>query len=775
MSRLVLDRCTKAAAATLLIALAATAFAQDSPDDASAQSSSDGASARIEEIIVTAAKRESSIVDLPMGVTALTEQTLRDMGAADVSGYIRTLTAVAWESSGPASSEISIRGVNTFFGDNAATGYYLDETPITGGTWNAQFGTFDVDRVELLRGPQGTLYGEGSMGGTMRVITNKPDSARFASAVEGTFSSSDGATNYLLNGMVNVPLVEDAFAVRAVIQVRDDGGYIDNIFLDDDGVNGYELQSGRVSMRWEASLDWTVTGTFMTYSGESGDGVNDANDRYQTASSVNEAFEDGYDLFNLQFDYSGTHMDFMSSTSLFERELYQVTQVDHLVNLLNGAFGFLPFPLPYLPIMGVFSENEFQQDILTHEMRLVSTHGGPVQWTAGLFYKDSERGSGGPGNVLGNDAMPLPTAQIGMTGAIFGNPEADAFFQDTTSTTFEQSAVFGEVSYDLSHQWQLLLGVRYFTEDRKTTSVQGGLFNTMLFFFNTGGPPPPGLFDTPFEQSNSENVLIPKATLTFEPLNDLLFYTTYTHGFRSGGDNVFAGLMQTFTGVPVPVSYDAESLRSYEFGWKSVFADNRVQFTGAFFYNDWQDMQLGLDQVIAFNAVANLFSAHTAGFEADFMIAATPRLTINLRGSVIEAEADEDVTTGSFAGLTKGTKLPSVPELSYYGAIQYVRPIAAGLSAMFRADYTYQGENRRNLSDTTNHPAQKLANIRFGVEAENWQAFAFAENIGNNLASQLLIDAAANAAAFPPHLVAPNDRYYLNRPRTYGVTLSAQF
>ena len=759
----------------LLIAPAASAFAQGSPDDASAQASSGDASARIEEIIVTATKRESSILDLSMGVTALTGQTLSDMGATDIAGYIRTLTAVAWESTGPGSSEISIRGVNTFFGDNAATGYYLDETPISGGIWNAQFGTFDVDRVELLRGPQGTLYGEGSMGGTLRVITNKPDSTRFASAVEGTFSNTaNGGANYLVNAMLNVPLA-DSFALRAVAQVRDDGGFIDNIFRDDEGVNGYEMQSGRVSMRWEASDVWTVTGTFMTHSGEAGDGVNDANDMYQTASSINEAFEDAYDLFNLQIDYSGAHMDFISSTSLFDRQLYQVTQNDFLVNLLNGAFGALPFPLPYLPILGVFSENDFQQDILTHEMRLVSTHAGPLQWTVGVFYKDSERGSGGPGNVLGNDAMPLPAALVGMTGAIFGNPAAEAFFQDVTSTTFEQSAVFGEVTYDFSHQWQLLLGGRYFKEDRKTTSTQGGLFNTILFFFNTGGPPPPGLFDTPFEQANSEDVLIPKVSLTFLPVNDHLFYATYTHGFRSGGDNVFAGLMQTFSGFPVPVSYDAESLRSYELGWKSVFDDDRVHVTGALFYNDWQDMQLGLDQVIAFSAVDNLFSAHTAGLEVDFTIAVTPELTVNLRGSLIQAEADEDVTTGSFAGLTQGTQLTSVPELSYYAAVQYVRPITGSLSAMFRADYTYQGENRRNLTDTTNHPAQKLANIRFGLEAENWQAYAFAENIGNNLARQLLISAAANAAAFPPHLVAPGDRFYLNQPRTYGVTLRAQF
>ena len=767
MSRLLLDRCAKTASAILLIALAADAFAQASPSDAPP---------RIEEIIVTADKRESSILDLSMGVTALTGQMLDDMGASDVSGYIRTLTAVAWESTGPGSSEISIRGVNTFFGDNAATGYYLDETPISGGIWNAQFGTFDVDRVELLRGPQGTLYGEGSMGGTLRVITNKPDSARFASAVEGTFSSTEhGGTNYLVNGMVNIPLVEDSFAVRAVVQVRDDVGYIDNIFLDDKGVNGYEVQSGRVSMRWEASENWTVTGTFMTHSGESRDGINDANDLYQTASSINEAFEDDYDLFNLQIDYSGAYMDFLSSTSVFDRNLYQVTHVDYLVNLLNGALGFLPFPLPYLPILGVFTERDFEQEILTHEMRLVSAHGGPLQWTVGIFYKDSDRGGGGPGNLLGNDAMPLPAAQVGMTGAIFGNPTATAFFQNASGTTFEQFAVFGEVSYDFSDQWQLLLGGRYFTEDRKTTASQGGLFNTILFFFNTGGPPPPGLFDTPFEQSNSEDVFIPKVSLTFQPVDDLLFYATYTHGFRSGGDNVFASLMQTFSGIPVPVSYDAESLRSYELGWKSAFADGRVQFTGALFYNDWQDMQLGLNQVIAFNAVDNLFSSHTAGFEVDFTVAPTPGLTINLRGSVIEAEADEDVTTGSFAGLTKGTKLTSVPELSFYGAIQYVRPIAESLSAMFRADYTYQGKNRRNLTDDTNHPAQRLANVRFGLEAEKWQAYAFVENIGDNLARQLWINAAANAAAFPPHLVAPGDRLYLNKPRTFGVTLRAQF
>ncbi|HEY8352386.1 MAG TPA: TonB-dependent receptor, partial [Sphingomonadales bacterium] len=290
-----------------------------------AQESQNSHGFQIDEILVTASKRSLRLQDVPMAVSALDASRLDRMGAKGFNDYLRSIPGVSFIDRGPGRNKIIIRGISDGpnSGTESTTGIYIDETPITEALQTADINMFDVERVEVLRGPQGTLYGAGSMGGTVRIILNKPDSTAFGAAAEGTLSTTRrGGENYEVNGMVNVPVIEDRLAVRVVGNYREEGGYIDDVVRNIKDANEATIKGGRAMVQFTPSDDLTILGSVTYQDTEYGalPAEDLARGNFQQGRLYSEHGGDEWYLYSLEVDYDFGGVQLTSVTSYFEKD-----------------------------------------------------------------------------------------------------------------------------------------------------------------------------------------------------------------------------------------------------------------------------------------------------------------------------------------------------------------------------------------------------------------------------------------------------------------------
>ncbi|RLD78413.1 MAG: hypothetical protein DRJ10_10390, partial [Bacteroidetes bacterium] len=525
------------------------------------------------EIMVTASKRSERIQDVPQSISAITGRGLEQMGATDAAIYMNALPGINLQSPSPAENDITIRGIAPGAGWSATVGFYIDETPITESALQPSVTSFDVERIEVLRGPQGTLYGEGSMGGTVKIIPFQPNLGKYEFKFDPQFSStSEGGSNYQFNGVANIPIIKNKLAVRATGFYKKEDGYIDNINLGIDNINTFETSGGRFSARYLASEKLSFTASAIFSKSEIG-GQYTANENLEQSTSVRENMTDNMSLYNLSGFYDLSFANLTVTGSYYERETNQVVDLGFFlpeVNPLLGMFGLEPRT-------GLWTDNKTKFKVYNAEARLVSSGDGPFKWTVGAFYKNYDMS----GSNLGDTEAPLAEDEISfIVETIFGIPGVTESFINDATRKVEQVAGFGELSYDISEKLNVLAGIRIFNEKREFSSYNWGLFPILL----SGGQVPSEVLT---DKAN-ETVINPKFTLTFKPTTSIVSYLTASKGFRSGGQNLSAGL---FPDSP-PTSYDAESLWNYEFGLKSVLMDGKLIANAALFYNVWTDMQV---------------------------------------------------------------------------------------------------------------------------------------------------------------------------------------
>ena len=748
----------------------------------------------IEEITVTASKRSENLQEVPTSISAITGDNLAEMGALDLDDYIRSLPGVQFQNEGPGRNKLSIRGVASFFGTSGATvGYYIDETPTSQENLNIDSGTFDIERVEVLRGPQGTLYGEGSMGGTIRIITKKPDTYGFEAEIASTLSSTeDGGFNYLVNSMVNVPLVEDKLAVRAVLGYRDDAGYIDNVFTGNDDVNVYENLSGRVALRWDVTNDLSITGTAHFGDIDAGSAFTIANKNREIASNTEGTLVDEYTLFNVTVEYALPFADFVSSSSQYDREL---GLIEDTPGQILPLFRLAPFPLPRppfspfptsVPYTNVMLGLDRDTDTFTQEARLVSAGDGPFKWTIGVFYQDQVRTEMPMATMFGATGAAVPNAEYSFLSALLtgGFLSADTLFDQPNQVSFDKLAGFGEASYDFNEHWQVLVGARIFREKRETRATLDGFVPLISAFL--GGTPPFVIAQTlgvEQRQTASDTEFNPKVTLTYNLHEEALAYFTYSTGFRSGGENPFA----PFFSIPVQSSYQPETLENFELGVKAAFADGRMFFNSSAFLMLWDFLQVGVAAEGPFNAIGNVAQAKTAGVEFDIKARPVDMLDLGFGGAYIEAEVDKEITTGTFAGLAKGATLPSVPKWALNGYATYRWMLTNGWEVSLGGNFSWTGKTKRELRNVqTENPSYELVNLNAAVRGETWDVTFFVRNVTDTKNQSVYIRETATSglwtlgtpnpnAILPAANIVPGDIVLTVQPRTFGVSLSKRF
>ncbi len=715
---------------------------------AAAQESQAGAS-RLEEVYVTASKRsfEESIQTVPVSIQALSQSTLEQAGAQEFVDFAQmapSLTLTAVETGTP---QVSMRGI--WLGavaaqttqENPLTGIYYDDLPVSLANFNPNLDLFDVQRIEILRGPQGTLYGAGSMGGNIRFVTNAPDSREWAAEVAGSYGQvADGGDVYDIKGMVNVPVSEGKFGLRMVGYSNWDDGYIDNSYLDIEDFDDNRRWGGRVSGRWDATDRLAVTLNVLRQEVEFEHGrhyidgppgtMPDPDDPQQNLYG-NIPFIDEMTIYNGVVEFDLGWARFLSSTSYFERDMNNTGTAQ---DLMEAIFGLQLDS----PNRSLWDNSDFIQ-----EFRLSSPEDTRFNWVLGAFYNEKEQ------HHVQDFTIENAEDVFGFPTGGYGAPDDDILFYGDTTNEQSQFAVFGEGTYKFTDALHFTAGLRWFDWDQDFDLYFAGLFQ--------GGP---------YTQAgrNSASEVTPKFALSYHGEGDWMVYASAAQGYRLGGLNepVPPDLCADDLGevglTEAPLTFDSDSLWNYEIGAKSDFLDRRLRLNAALFYVDWTDVQTIKNLPnCGFYFTENVGDVVSPGVEFELAAVPVEGLTLTLSGAYIDAELDEDVPN-LFA--VKGDQVPNVPEWAFSVSAVYTRALTSSLDGYARVDYRYLDRRFTEFSrdEGIELDSYGSGNLHIGVETGDWDVSLFIRNFTDergNIDGSIFQDVTS---------------YSIERPRTIGVS-----
>lgn len=685
-----------------------------------------------QEIVVTASRREERLIDLPLSIQAVSGDELAKTGAVNFADYARTVAGVSFLDNGPGRAQIFVRGVSTGgdvdTGKESTVGVYIDETPVTEGSSQPDLKLYDIDRVEVLRGPQGTLYGSGSLGGTVRILTNQPGFDEAAGYLQLTGSATRyGGENGSANGWINVPL-GDTVAIRAVGYALHNSGFLDNGFSGEKDINDEKTFGGRLALRVRPSdnLDIVLTGYYQNTKVGANNRVTDRYPALIINQSVPEPFEDRYGIVNLKIDLDLGFATLTSSTSYFDRRRYFENDIDYFLGSLGAPSGFSPLT--------------YDVTSKTQELRLASTGAGPLRWLVGGFYLDRDEQFN---QTINFRALPPPA-----------NRGDNVFFEDTRTTT-EQYAAFGELSYEILPALTATAGIRLSKANRSADQVNDGLF---LGGFSRA------------EGDFSESSTTPKFNLSYKPSDDSLLYVQAAKGFRTGGINPGLPPCGPTCTVDVGTSFGSDSLWNYEAGAKVQLFDKALALTASAFLIDWKNIQLNVNRGDGFNGFLNAGDARSKGFEFE----ANGRIGDHLRfgGQVTYTDATLRSVRPGVTVASPGTRLPEIARWTASGNAEWGTAVGVDGYAYVRGDVQYVGPRPSELGPTSLPVADyTLVNLRVGLNMGPYQFSLFANNLTDERA-QLSRTRLSGVLSGAPVVL---DRVTINVPRTIGVSIARSF
>lgn len=775
------------AAATGLGALAVCA----APVLAQEQGKSDSVGA-LAEVVVTATKRASTVQETPMSITAITGDDIQQRGLKDFTAIVQSVPGVSMRTSGPGQTEVEMRGMTSAGGNSSTVGFYLDDTPLTAPA-NAQNGKvvidpnlYDLNRVEVLRGPQGTLYGSGSMGGTIKLVPNAPNPGAFAASAELIPSYTDGGGfNHGENAMINLPFGGGTAALRLVGSESHDSGWIDRVVIADGqfpletnnlarrgnvlgapvasdyrDVNDAELGSFRAALLWKPIDGLTVAPSVM-YQKISQGGLNQIDsdpgtDAHYQPFDAAETYSDRITIgsFNVQYDFGPFDVTSATSRWLRKTTLHQDGSEEFQWALSTPA-SILPF---YVSQGGLGAttptpvENDSSSQT-SEEIRITSNGDTAFKWLVGFFYQKFQS---------------CYCEQVLMPGGEIAFGTENAFTQEQT-TRIDQRAFFTELSYQITHELKATVGLRrYSYHSEVDTSVSG-------FVSATGS-------DTILSSTSPEDNqgVNPKFDLSYEFDKNLLVYGTVAKGFRPGGGNqpiptsgplgdVCEADLQANHGtssyVPPPLTFGPDTVWSYELGEKMRALDQRVTLNSAVYFEKWAGTQQNVPLPCGYPYAANAGVAHIYGAEVEFNALLLTGLTFTANGGYTHAT----FVVGSLeAGIVPGTRVQDIPEHTLSAALVYRHPISDEYSLATHLENNYVGRRTDVTYAVNNLPSYDLTNLRFGIEADHWSAMMFARNVFN--------ERAILTNAFQINLNIPTyNRSVVTQPLTVGLDLSYRF
>jgi len=766
----------------------------------------------VEEIIVTAQKRATSLQDVPFSVAAVTSEDIEQSGATNIVELARNVPGLYITDLGPGQSQVAIRGISAGqvvrdqAGVKESVGIYLDESPISVALFTPDLDLYDLDRIEVLRGPQGTLFGAGSSSGTVRYITAQPDIGDMGGSVDLTVNGlTDGDFGGSVRGSINVPIGENA-AMRAVGYYTELAGFIDSVYPDRSthkDVNDGSRTGGRLAFRFEPSEHVSITPRIVYQKLETNgypriDAYNILGNVYTTTedavdpgergqvTQIREGLTDDFLLADLKMDFDLGEVGLTSVTSYTDRKVRVLRDASQLTGSVTKDLGGTDDEARLnSPLHDDTDLTNFSQEI-----RFASTGEGAFQWLVGAFYQQVDREYGQNLPTPGYDA--LTQDLIGADSSDFNSPPDTPFFSDL-SYDFSQFAIFGEATYRFSPSFALTGGLRYydFSEDRTLTFA--GLFADQ------------GYTDEP--GSVSSDGVSPRVILAFSPSENVQLTAQASRGFRLGGIN--DPLNRALCSPADLITYDGhtnwedEKVTNYELGAKSRFSGGRVTLNGAVFMSKIDGLQVIADAGSCSSRIILNAEAESVGAEMELYLRPTNNWDLGLSATYVKAEITQSqLASGApIAGIRDGNRLPTSPELQMAANAAYNWAMTDSLHSYVRLTVQHVGSSYTQLADqepnfglisnsatrpagsarliqlggvpaNTNItfdaelPAYDLGNLRWGIGSDTWEAALFVNNLWDERAF-LSIDRERGRSARVGYLTNP--------PRTYGVNFHMNF
>ncbi|MDK4807985.1 MAG: TonB-dependent receptor [Novosphingobium aromaticivorans] len=741
------------------------------------------------DIVVTALRRSTRVQDTPVAITALSEKSLQNLGATGIADLVRQVPGLNLIAGESGRTRISIRGIQT--AGESTVGLYYGETPLTGpsGTTSDPSGVtpnlnlFDVERVEVLRGPQGTLYGSGSMGGTLRVIFKRPDFDTYEGSTEfGGEAIQNGQMGYSLKGAVNVPVLKDVLAARLVLYRQQNGGYVNDPVIGKTDLNRSVLQGLRFQLGFKPTSNLSMN--FMTIvQTQNFDGTSQwapSIGKFVSEQKIASPAYDKLQLYALETkwetpigtlalnnsfyrwdvrqtnDNSDNYASIIASNrycGLFQNtyggSLLQSTSAGASTSsstCATGAGGLTPAQLR----ANYQSWGAAQQPIgnyqprfvrnYVNELRLSSSGKSRFNYTLGVFREDRD-----------DRVNTLVFAGVPATGEM-QQPVVDLGSRYVTDVV-KQTAVYGEVNYRLLERLTLTAGLRYYNYN-KTVGGENLGYN----YFNGQVPGNYG------EVTANASGLIQKYNVDFKVTRDIMFYATASQGFRPGGANLTPGIPASAQ------TYAADSLWNYEVGFKTQWFNRKLTFNIDAYRIDWSNLQTSVRATYGnFSYIGNVGSARIEGVEIE--TSANPFKGFTLNGAFHYVNprltADQVSAEVTASGL-KGDILPLIPRTTASAGAEYTFPAFADFDAMLRADYTYTGKMTSQIRPTNSLYREfgdySMVNIRAGFQNERMGFFVYIRNLFNTVG----VNSITSAAGTP-------DYWATTAPRTFGATLYSHF
>ncbi|MBA4793839.1 MAG: TonB-dependent receptor [Phenylobacterium sp.] len=702
----------------------------------------------VEEIIVTATKREESVREISGSVSAVSGAQLEALGAQSYADYIARTPGVVFNEFQPGTSHVVIRGVATSSGNvqgQGTTGYYINEVPLTEPGWTIvipDIDAFDVDHVEILRGPQGSLFGSASMGGAVNYVANKADASGYDAEVEGTLSQTKNADlGGGLKGMINIPIIEDTLAVRAVGTYRNDPGYLDNVGIGEDGSSDITISGGRLSVVWTPS-DATELSWMSLYQKTEADDApyrNPAIGDLARSTALAEPNDTDVTLHSLRLDQD---FGFATLTAL---AAYQEKSQDFL-------FDYTPWRSAYNADLGLnltsplYIESGGESEGKSLEVRLASNGEGRFEWLFGGMYYESDKflyeQIGAAGAAAAFDASPL----YGPGSGAVISPDGEIFNAYFTDLKAKETALFGEASFNFTPELKLMVGGRLFKTEIDSVSTRVG-FSTY--------PGAPVVEATVDEQDGFS----PKVSLTYAPNDDFMVYGLYSEGFRFGTPN-----MQGLSSYPVPSGSESDSLKNYEVGVRSNLLNDALLLDATAFYIDWSDIQLRLLTPDNYNYAANGGAAKIKGLEVSASYSPTPQLDLQSTVTWMEARLDEPLFILWYGTAPEGSRLPGSADWSVSNTLSYRFETAYDPTLILSHRYLSSGISDLNSAVPGITPNTQgdynLIDLRLRANFGQTTVTLFGSNLGDERGVTRTLPEANGLSQG------------LVRPRTFGITLN---
>jgi iron complex outermembrane recepter protein len=801
------------------LAAGAPAAAQTTPEGEGTDTSVSGAaSAELDDIIVTANRAGAeSLQKLPTAIAVVNVDQVTKSGQGNLVDIAKFTPSLSITEGGPGFNKFNMRGLSTGgyassdTSDRTLVAVYLDDTPISVQGQTPDLRVYDLERVEVLRGPQGTLYGAGSMAGTIRFVTAKPDLEDFFGSAETDVSTTDhGAASYNVRGMLNLPIVSDQLAIRANVFVGRDGGFIDNIGLrNKENANYNDSYQGRVALRWTPSSDFTLDAS-LTYERSKAGGLNTAFDGlepYTILTNGPEGTDDRFRLYTLGGDYDLGFAHLVVTGAYTDRAIGFDASVEPQIGYFFQDYGspLTPSPNAYplfeaptqysdalalsLPVE-LYRIDQQLKDWMV-EGRLVGKT-GRVNWTAGVFYEKQKRHLIQDIPVPGFDTLSYMNTFYGP----FNTPDGlynsqtvdqafspDDIYSGLQDTNEHQLAFYADGTWHVTDRLDLTAGLRYFDFKERYSLFSSGFYGVVDHV---------PLTTNATLKSNGVN---PRGNISYKVTDDVMVYGEVAKGFRYGGGNQpvplgNAGIAGQCTSdlanygySAAPLTFGPDKLWNYTIGEKARLAGGRVTLNASAYYIDWSDVQTRLRLNCSYFFTDNKGKIKSKGIELETMFKATPEFTISFSGSYNDSRADGDIPT---VGAFDGDRTPYYPQWTSNLQLFYDRQLGAG-DIHLQAGYQFQSSQNTTFNNFTTTlddgelvaigPSQTFAVI---PESHNLSAainydigqFEFGV-FGNNLANGVDVVNISRATYYQVYQAGSRITYA--RPRTIGLRAKVKF